>query len=257
MLSEVLSALKELRSQLQDQLARQPEYRALLILDRATSQLGDVVAPPLECDRPAVAEIPPANQPRVTIPIAPSPGRLTVVRNAAPARDRGDGAQRATPADPSAPARLAEAPRAQAGGAGVPPPFRPPDTMTDARRRTSDAALPPPAAANPFAGVAQHTSATIAEFRTAAAADGAQLRQANARRHANLATAPTAATDQVAQRHPPSTRRPPSWRAAPTATAAEANAPVRRPPEKTLQDRAAVAPRWPRSLAARWPRPTN
>lgn len=42
MLSDVLAALQEVKSQLQDQLALQPGYRALLILDRAASQLGAV-----------------------------------------------------------------------------------------------------------------------------------------------------------------------------------------------------------------------
>jgi hypothetical protein len=262
MLSEVLSALKELRSELQDQLARQPEYRALLILDRATSQLGDVVAP-IDLDGPAASQIPPADQPQATTPTPPAPGRLTIVRNAAlplaPARDRGDDAQRATRANPSAPARLAQAPRAQAGGGRVPPPFRPPDTMTDARRWTSDGALPPAAAANPFAGVAQHTSATIAEFRAAALADGAQLAQAHARRHANLAaapmivvngladpeapTAPAAATHQGAPAASAIDEPPAELAAAPIPTAADAeNALFAGPPEKTLLDRTAAPP---------------
>jgi hypothetical protein len=43
MLSDVLAALQEVKSQLQDQLALQPGYQALLILDRATSQLGAVL----------------------------------------------------------------------------------------------------------------------------------------------------------------------------------------------------------------------
>jgi hypothetical protein len=45
MLSQVLTSLQEVKSQLQNQLAQQPEYRALLILDKAVSQLGDVFTP--------------------------------------------------------------------------------------------------------------------------------------------------------------------------------------------------------------------
>lgn len=46
MLSDVLAALHEVKSQLQDRLARQPEYRALLAVDRAALQLAAV----FDCD---------------------------------------------------------------------------------------------------------------------------------------------------------------------------------------------------------------
>jgi hypothetical protein len=41
MFLEVLTSLKEVRIQLQRQLAQRPEYRALLIVDRAAEQLAD------------------------------------------------------------------------------------------------------------------------------------------------------------------------------------------------------------------------
>ncbi|WP_158814572.1 hypothetical protein [Methylocapsa sp. S129] len=45
MLSEVLTSLKEVKLQLQRQLAQQPEYRALLVVDRAAAQLAEILGP--------------------------------------------------------------------------------------------------------------------------------------------------------------------------------------------------------------------
>ena len=45
MLSETLSSLKEIKAQLQLQLAQRPEYRALLIIDEAALQLAKALDP--------------------------------------------------------------------------------------------------------------------------------------------------------------------------------------------------------------------
>lgn len=44
MLSEMLASLREVKSQLQHQLARQPEFRALLILEKAALQISEALA---------------------------------------------------------------------------------------------------------------------------------------------------------------------------------------------------------------------
>lgn len=45
MLSEALTSLEEVKSRLQESLRQQPEYRALLVIDQATSQLAEVFGP--------------------------------------------------------------------------------------------------------------------------------------------------------------------------------------------------------------------
>jgi hypothetical protein len=168
MLSEIVSALKGLKVELQEQLAQQPEYRALLILDRATSQLGDALTlgderGSLGSQSPAQAE---AAEPRPSVRGA---GRLVVVHDAAIDITRGE---------------------PMIGGA--------PPAHLDAQPQTPPT---PPPAAKDAAGALPARPATIADFRIAApearAQDGdsanAPANRAFAEYIVDSAAAPTAA----------------------------------------------------------------
>jgi hypothetical protein len=175
MLSEVLSALKDLKSELQERLAQQPEYRALLILDRATSQLNDVLAPGREGSL-ASSENPPAAKPLATPPAPTAAGRLAIVRNAAPyiahANTPANGAEPSAHAAPRAlwPVMDSPPPSPAAGGAVVPP-FRPPDAMPEPLQEDLDGPLPPTVIANEPERVAP---STIADFLIIAPPNSAQ-----------------------------------------------------------------------------------
>ena len=137
MLSEVLSALKGLKAELQERLAQQPEYRALLILDRATSQLGDTLSrgderAPSGLGSPEQAD---AAAPRSS---ARAAGPLVVVHDAAIDIARGD---------------------LISGGA--------PPALGEAQSAAPPQGSGAPEAANESAGALPARPATIADFRIA------------------------------------------------------------------------------------------
>jgi hypothetical protein len=89
MVSEALNSLTEAKLQLQRQLAQRQEYRALLIVDKATRQIAEILDP---LDQPIVPLQSPAEE-------QPAPAMLAVVMKdaAAEAAPREDRAGEAAP----------------------------------------------------------------------------------------------------------------------------------------------------------------
>lgn len=198
MLSEVMTALKELKSELQDQLAQQPEYRALLVLDRAASQLGDVLTPanPQAFVR---REHPPRDEPRAT-PAATNPaelfgGALNGVSDAVQSEDRLVDAPGPISAAVNDLARIVETPHAAAEDVReVAPPYRPPDAAADVVHRSSDIALSAALAANELAGAADTAPLTTRNLWTVAATYGLPpAARANAHPEPRITPAPVVA----------------------------------------------------------------
>jgi hypothetical protein len=191
MLPEVLNALKELKAELQNQLAQQPEYRALLILDKATSQLGDVLTP-FGDRREDVAAQPP-DEPHPPPPVPEIADRLDAGRDAPPevAFPERDVllADPASPAAPGALAGVADASPPSLAVEAVAPPYRPPD----ARRLDTDAALESPTATIAPAVAVDEPWVGIGDSCVTAPPPNDLLSiPPDVRRPANIATAPMA-----------------------------------------------------------------
>lgn len=117
MLPEVLTSLNEVKSRLQESLLQHPEYPAFLIIDRAASQLGEVLTllqprpvPPaaLRAEEASAAPSEPADD---RAELAASSLELSgKVRETAPDASTAPSAQRSTVAPRRAPAPRSELP---------------------------------------------------------------------------------------------------------------------------------------------------
>lgn len=140
MLSEVLTSLNEVKSRLQERLLQRPEYPALLIVDKAAFQLGEVLAllqpqlarlPANACAGARVAASEAPDEPaqaaadisRLEYPIADAPVPTWVATDEsagaqscfAPSQDRGEDAPARTVAAMDAPAAASSFERSEEG----------------------------------------------------------------------------------------------------------------------------------------------